>query len=212
MPFRSVLEDMDWLRDQWLLGDSDGLTDGDIRRASAQLDLLLVQGLLGKAWRHYGFDKQPRICGPDVEALAREKGFRLNLAGSVIAGGGRVAGINAAFLGSFRADNPITGVRADAEQGFRVVFTVIAGRAGAAEVSGPLTPLVKRKWFLAEYCESIGAVRRGTPITRREVIQFFRNYEGGAHHRLVNAVRASKKEVQEVIKELDGQIDVFDRN
>src|SRR5712664_534197 len=107
-PFCSLLEDIDWLRSAWLLGDSDRLSDADIRRGSTQLHLLLAQGLLQKAWMHYGLEKQPRISGPDIAALAKEKGLRLDLVGSLVAGGGLIEGVSASLIGGFRVNNPST--------------------------------------------------------------------------------------------------------
>src|SRR5450756_1427550 len=103
--FRSVLEDIEWLRDEWWLGPADLLSDGDLRRASAVLGLLLVDGLLQRAWRHYGFDGEPSIDGPDLAALATHHGVDLEHAVGVIAGGARTVGTDTGFVGLFRADN-----------------------------------------------------------------------------------------------------------
>jgi hypothetical protein len=47
------------------------------------------------------------------------------LAAALIAGGGRVGGLDLSFIGAFRVDNPTTGVPADAESGFAVCVTSI---------------------------------------------------------------------------------------
>src|SRR5262245_13800396 len=115
--FKSVLEDIEWLRNEWWLGQPDKLTEGHLRRGSAALHLLLIQGLLGTAWRHHGFFREPRLIGPDIVAIAKEKGLRLDL-GKCVAGGGHQNGLVLAFIGGFRIDHPKTGVPADADSGF----------------------------------------------------------------------------------------------
>jgi hypothetical protein len=180
-PFRSVLEDLDWLWNEWWLGQPDELTEGHLRRGSSTLRLLLVDGLLGKAWRHHGFQGQPSVEAPDLVALAKDRAYRLDLAAGVIAGGGRQNGLDMAFIGAFRVDNPSTGVRADAEQGFAVEVVSVARQATDDPDNGALYPLIHRSWYISEYLDSLSAVRRGQMITRRDVIEYFRNYAGGAH-------------------------------
>lgn len=166
-PFRSVLEDIDWLWNEWWLGQPDGLTEGHLRRGSSTLRLLLVEGLLAKAWRHYGFERQPRLVGPDIVALAASGGLRLDLAAGCIAGGGRQNGVDASFIGAFRVDNPSTGVSAEAEEGFAVCVTSIARTASEAPGASPLDTLVERSWSVSEYLESPGGVRKGEIIRVR---------------------------------------------
>src|SRR5262245_53700859 len=124
-PFRSLLEDIEWLLNEWWLGEPDKLTHGHLRRGSSTLRLLLTDGLIQKAWRHYGFERQPQIHGPDISAIAAQKGLRLSLAAALIAGGGRINGLDMSFIGAFRIDNPRTGIPAEAESGFAVVVTSI---------------------------------------------------------------------------------------
>ena len=181
--FRSVAEDIEWLRDEWWLGPADSLSDGHLRRGSAALGLLLVDGFLQKAWHHYGFEDEPAIQGPDASALALRKGLRLEHASAVITGGGREADQDIAFLGLFRVDHPETGVPADADSGFAVVQTGILLDAFATPTpGGDLNPLVNRVWSLSAYLEAPGAVRRGILISRRDIIQYFRTYAGGVGH------------------------------
>jgi hypothetical protein len=205
-PFRSVLEDIDWLWNEWWLGQPDGLTEGHLRRGSSTLRLLLVDGLLQKAWRHYGFERQPRLTGPDIIALAASQRLRLELAAALVAGGGRQNGLDMSFIGAFRVDNPTTGVPADAESGFAVCGTNVVRAVGGAPTPGPLDALVERSWYVSEYLDSPGAVRKGEIITRREVIEYFRNYVGGAHHDLLAGARHAKKERYELVADLQGHV------
>jgi hypothetical protein len=202
--FLSVADDIEWLRKEWLLADPESISEGDIRRGSSTLRLLLTDGLLQKAWRHVGHEKQPTLTGPDIGGLASREGLRLDLAALVVAGGARMNHIEWAYRGIFRADNQETGVRAEAEEGFGVQVTAIM-RDTRKPIPEPwLPPLLYRKWPLSEYLESPGAVRKGVVIKRREVIEYFRNYTGGVHHDLLNASKknATKRELYELAAEV----------
>lgn len=201
-PFKSVLEDIEWLRNEWWLGQPDTLTEGHLRRGSAALHLLLIEDLLGRAWRHYGYDRQPRLIGPDIVAIAREKGLRLDLALACIAGGGHQNGLVFAFIGGFKIDNPSTGVLADADVGWALCITNISRLANDSPVTGPLTALVERPWYLSEYLKSPGAIRKGEIIKRREIIEYFRNYIGGSHHDLLKGAKHGLNDRYELIAEL----------
>lgn len=210
-PFQSIADDVAWLRSEWLTATPESLTAGDIRRGSSTLRLLLTDGLLQKAWRRFGHQKQPTLIGPDIAGLAAREGLRLDLAALVIAGGARVGPVQMAYIGVFRADNQETGVPADAESGFGVQVTSIV-----RNLSNPLNeddrwvePLLYRKWPLSEYLSSPGAVRKGVLIKRREVIEYFRNYTGGVHHDLLNPSKkgASKRQLFELAAELDEHVE-----
>ena len=205
-PFASVLEDIDWLWEEWWLGEPDKLSPGELRRGSTTLNRLLVEGVLPAAWRHYGFERQPRIIGPDLAGLAKAGGLRVELAASCVAGGGRQNGLDAAFIGAFRVDNPSTGVRAEAESGFAVLQTSVVRAVSPVAGSSPLDALIERAWYVTEYLESPGAVRKGEIIKRREVIQYFRNYKGGAHVDLLGDNKRRKTDRYELISDLEGHV------
>ncbi len=204
--FSSVLEDLDWLWNEWWLGSGDRLTAGHLRRGSGTLRLLLVDGMLQRAWKHHGFRAQPRLVGPDMEALASLQGLRLDLAVGCIAGGGRQNGIDLSFVGAFRVDNPSTGVPADADEGFAVCTTAVARSAGQMPGPSPLNALVERLWPVSAYLEAAGAVRRGVVVKRREVIEYFRNYKGGVHHDLLRGRRHPKSGRYEILADLEGHV------
>lgn len=205
-PFQSVLEDLNRLWNEWWLEQPDKLTEGHLRRGSTTLWLLLVDGLLGKAWRHYGFERQPMLIGPDIVAIAQAKGLRLDLAAGCIAGGGRQNGIDLSFIGAFRVDNPSTGALADAEEGFAVCVTSIARIASPAPPPYDLETIVEKNWNLSSYLESAGGIRKGQIITRREVIKYFRNYKGAAHHDLLAGRKKADKDTYELIDDLEGHV------
>jgi hypothetical protein len=172
IPYLTVAEDLEWLRDEWWLGAPDHLTDGHIRRGASAIGALVNDGLLLQAWRHYGFQAEPRIVGPDLPALAAHNGVRLDLAATVITGGGRGALLESIMIGVFRVDNPTTGVPADADSGFAVKQTAIQRDAAALIVNAD--PLVDRIWPLSDYLASPGIVRRGNLVPRSAVIDYFR--------------------------------------
>jgi len=205
-PYQTVLEDLNWLRDEWWLGQPDKLTEGHLRRGSTTLSLLLVDGLLGKAWRQHGFEREPMLIGPDIVAIAQTQGLRLDLAAGCIAGGGRQNGTDVSFIGAFRIDNPSTGVLANAEEGFAVCVTSIARIASPAPPSYDLEPLVEKNWSLSSYLESAGAVRKGQIITRREIIKYFRNHKGAAHHNLLAGKKSAAKDTYDLIDDLAGHV------
>lgn len=85
--YSTIADDIEWLRDKWWLC-LEVPSDADLRRGSATLRRLLVDGMIQLAWRHHRFRGQTTVCAPDVEALAARKGLRLEHAACLIAGGG----------------------------------------------------------------------------------------------------------------------------
>lgn len=201
--FRSVLEDIDWLWDEWWVGQPDRLSSGALRRGSTSLHLLLVQGLLGKAWRAQGFSKAPTLYAPDLVGLAKNSNLKLELAAGCIAGGGRQNGVELSFVGAFKVRNPTTGVPAEADEGFAVQVVSVARIVGTSGSATPLDTLVRRQWNLSEYLHSPSAVRRGQCISRQEIIEYFRNYAGAAHHDLVNQRQRGNTRTQVLIAEIE---------
>lgn len=207
----TVAEDLEWLRDDWW-SQPDKLTDADVRRGGATLRRLLLdggQGAVVQAWRHFGLPKQPIVCGPDVEALLDVGGNKLELTATLIAGGGRVNGIDMAMIGIHRVDNPSTGVPADADEGFAVAVGSIArdatGRLGATTES-ELDVHLEREWPLSNYLDAPGAIRRGAFISRRDILQFFCKLAGSVH--LDRVLTSSRKRPWSFdhIEELEGRV------
>ncbi len=202
--YSPTLEDLEWLHDDWWIGDSDALEADDLRRASATLRRLLTDGELGRAWRHFGFAGQPSVVGPDCEALAVRLGLDLDLAASLVAGGGRHKNADWSFIGAFRVDNLTTGIPAEADAGFAVQTTAIARQAPGSP--GPLDPMVERSWPVTNYLESTGAVRMGARIKRREIIEYFRNFAGGVHTDITKGVGGKKDATYQLIHDLLGHV------
>ena len=205
MGYRAIAEDIEWLRDVWWHGDGHP-TEPDLRRGSAVLRRLLVDGEVLKAWRSQGFQDQPTVTAPDGGALATAHNVRLEHAASLVVGGGRLNGINAAMIGAFRVFNPATGQGPDAESGFAVLVTSILRDASAPSPPAPLVDMVEHTWRLTDYLSAPGAVRRGQIISRQLVIQFFANYAGGAHLDRISAVIRDKTARYELVAELERRV------
>jgi hypothetical protein len=205
MTYHATAEDIEWLRDVWW-GGGGLLTEPDLRRGSAVLRRLLVEGEISKAWRNHGFQGQPTIIGPDGAALAAMRNVRLEHAASLVVGGGRLNGIDAAMIGAFRVFNSATGQGPEAESGFVVLVTSILRDASSPAPPGPLLDIVERAWRLTDYLSAPGAVRRGEIISRQLVIQFFANYAGGAHLDRISAIIRNKTARYELVAELERRV------
>jgi hypothetical protein len=68
-PYQSIADDIEWLRREWLTAAPESLSEGDIRRGSSTLRLLLTEGLVQKAWLQFGHQKQPTLIGPDIALI-----------------------------------------------------------------------------------------------------------------------------------------------
>jgi hypothetical protein len=94
--FRLVAEDLEHLRDEWLATPRNDV----IRRGSVVLRRLLAEGVLQRAWKEFGFAREPSIIAHRLEALiAIHKG---NIV-SASAGGARDNGVEIACSMSFRS-------------------------------------------------------------------------------------------------------------
>jgi len=61
----AVKENLEFLRDEW----TQEIDDVSLRITSTVLRILVVEDALGKVWRLAGFEKEPRIIAPDLEAF-----------------------------------------------------------------------------------------------------------------------------------------------
>jgi hypothetical protein len=211
-PYGSVAEDIEWFRDQWCTVHIPP-ADDELLRGSAVIRSLLVEKVVGRAWRHHGFHGQPRLLGPDVEALAEKHGFELRHAASLIAGGGTVNGITAAMIASVRAFNEATGNGPDDDEGFSVQVSSILRDAREPEtVPNELSELTRKLWPLSDYLESTAAVRVGTKISCRNIVKYFANYCGGVHMDKTKAKSNRDLATYKLIDTLSGKViaDVMD--
>lgn len=191
-PWLTVAEDIEWLQQQWCTL-YEPPSDADLRRGSATLRRLLVNGLLGQAWRRFGFERQPKVIGPDVLALLARDNTELRHVVGLVAGGATIRGIQTSMIGAKRVDNPTTGVSADADEGFAVAVFHISRDARGAKGESDLTPLTEREWYLSKYLDAPGAIRLGQTISHLDIVKYFANVAGGVH---LDAVESSGEDDQ----------------
>lgn len=201
-PWTSIADDIEWFEKEWCTL-YEPPSEAEIRRGSAALRRLLVEGWLGKAWRHWGFEKQPSLAGPDLIALLAEEGVEVRHVASLIAGGATLSGIQTAMLGLCRVDNPDTGVSADAEEGFAVKQISIMRDAREPPPPNNLLALVERRIPLSNYLDAAGAIRTGQVISRRDIVAYFANVGGGVH---LGPSKNRKDQVHQLIEDLINKI------
>src|SRR5258707_1262072 len=93
----SIAEDLEYFREWWTNADR-ALKNVEIRHASGALRRLLVEDAAGKAWRGVGFEKSPKIKGPDLLAVCAEKKLGIAQAVTAVAGGVRYGGVDASCI------------------------------------------------------------------------------------------------------------------
>jgi hypothetical protein len=119
------------------------------------------------------------------------------------AAGIRFGGKEFAFLDLHRVNNPTTGVPAMAEQGFAIAIMATARIAGGS-TSSELDALCERRWFLDEYLNAPGLIRKGKKLSRREVIKHMANEMGGVH------VQKSESSLRELLSEAEDKVLIDD--
>jgi hypothetical protein len=86
---KAVASDLRFIAGTW----GTQVDDDSLRRGSAQLRMLLVEGLLQRAWKAAGFGCEPIIKAPKLEPfLALNKDIEF-----AVAGGGNYEGVQGAF-------------------------------------------------------------------------------------------------------------------
>ena len=167
-----VAEDLVYLRDNW----SNGASEAAVRRGSAILRRILVEGCLGQAWRSAGFAGEPEIEGMDINTCI--KGHEISQVEFASAGGATNNGITIGGVCHIKRN------RTDS-----IGPEIPAG--------GPPIPVALR---VSNYLEGSCAIVNGSAINRREVIKYMANTRGGVH--LGNGRRKSREEkiIQRVSK------------
>lgn len=205
-PWATVADDIEWFQKEWCTL-YEPPSNADLRRGSAALRRLLVDNMLQQAWRAHGFAEQPKVTGPDVKALLIELKRPLQHVASLIAGGATLNGIQFTLIGAARVANEITGVSADADEGFAVeVFNVSRDARNGEVDSSPLVDLTNKCWKLNDYLDAPGAVRRGMAFRRRDIVKYFANYAGGVHLKGSKQTYGRKERIYEHIAELNQKV------
>ena len=193
----AIAEDIDHFKRWWQHPENIDTTA--IRHGSATLRRLLVEDVAGTAWRQLGQLRTPKLQAPDLLAFYEKFHVDINLVAVAAAAGVRYGGLDTAFLGGRRVDNPTTGVPATADEGFAVAVSTVARRAATVQPS-ELDALIERVWFLPDYLAAPGLIRRGQVLTRREVIKHMANEMGGVH------IAKSTSAVRELLVEAEQKL------
>ncbi len=108
---KTVASDLRFLASTW----GTQVDDDSLRRGSAQLRMLLVEGVLQRAWKSVGFNREPMIKAPNLDPFLQvNAGIQLALAG-----GGNYEGVQGAFAIFKRDSKPaINPPNADPEYAF----------------------------------------------------------------------------------------------
>ena len=173
---RTVVEDLEYLRDTW----TGTIPDTEIRRGSAILRRLLVEDELGRAWRAAGNAQQPTIPAADLEAMLGHyprRGVACALAGGALHGGIYAAGI-----------------------------IMVDGPKPPEPATRDVELLMNRPYTVPQYLESACAYVRGTPITRRDLVKYMANVKGGVHLGSNSHARQRAKELISRVRVLEGLV------
>jgi len=204
-PYASVAEDIDHLQRTWCTIFTPP-SDTELRWGVAALRRLLVNGLLGRAWRAMGFEGEPVIASPDIEAMLQRQGTEVRHIASLIAGGGSVDGVEVCGLGMARVRNLETGRGPDEEEGFAVSVFNFSRDARSELTAGEYDEIVRSPTRLSAFLRSCSAIRRGQAVNRQEMIQYFAKWAGGVH---LDAERQSAEDPPHpfnLIRELEGKV------
>lgn len=152
---RTVSSDLRYLKEEW----DESIDDDSLRRSSTTLRRLLVgegTGDYSRAWRAVGLKREPSLQAVDLQP---QIGPGLPPSTHFLAAGGGTNGMMQATQITHlnRALNP----------------EEIAARFKAGSPT---------RWYgMREYLGSPDMVVVGTPISRRQIIQYVANKKGGAH-------------------------------
>lgn len=203
--YASVAEDIDHFQRAWCTIYVPP-SDVELRWGVAALRRLLINGLLGRAWRAMGFEGEPIIPSPDVERMLNQKDLRLEQVAHLIAGGGSVDGIEVCGLGMAKVFNPQTGKGPDEEEGFAVSVFNFSRDARGQLTAGEYDHLVRRPTKLSAFLRSWSAIRRGQAMSRHDVIQYFAKWAGGVHSDAERGADGLAPHPFELIEELKGKV------
>ncbi len=178
--FRRMRNDLCHLRER-TLGQGSSISDDDLRRISPTLRRLLVQDDLGQTWRQLGFERQPEVCGPDIDKMLIKEDVEAKHVAKMIAGGLTQSGITICGLGACKAANRETGIGPDADEGFAVKSLMFAKTSDGSPPGQSDDQDIYSIWPLSQYLDSAGGVIWGEMISRRKILQFHANHLDGAH-------------------------------
>jgi hypothetical protein len=178
---RIVAEDL-----QFLAGWNSGISAPEIRRGSATLRRLLIEGAYSSAWRAAGFEREPSLIAVDLSNVVAPSD--LGQVVFVLAAGAEFRGrcIASAMLNTGPSPPPPINdavLRPDGFPGERV-------------------------FRLSEYLRSASAYAFGEWITRGEVVKYIANVRGGVH--LSQSQKKSEAVLVERVSPIERRIIVFE--
>lgn len=203
-----VADDIDYFQSNWCTLYQPP-TDVEIRWGVAAIRRLLIEGLLGQAWRENGLLGEPSVEAPDVLAILAQQGTEVRHVAALIAGGACIDGIESAMIGSARTHNESTGIGPDAEEGFAVSVFQIARDARGEETEGPISHLVRTKFPVSAFLNSVAAIRIGEEIKRHDIIQYFSKEEGGVHLDRRSNRKKREGKIFNQIRDLQGKVQPY---
>jgi len=206
--YQIVADDIDYFQSNWCTLFQPP-TDVEIRWGVAAIRRLLMEGLLGQAWRESGLPGEPSVEAPDVLAILAHQGTEVRHVVALIAGGASIDGIASSMIGSARTHNESTGIGPDAEEGFAVSVFQVARDARGEETEGPISHLVRTKFPVSAFLNSVGAIRIGEEIKRHDIIQYFAKEGGGVHLDRRSNRKQKEREIFDRIRDLQGKVQPF---
>ncbi|WP_148896788.1 hypothetical protein [Geothermobacter ehrlichii] len=162
----TVAQDIEYFANDW----NENATEASIRRGSPILRRLLVERILGKAWRAVGKEKEPIIVGVNLDLMVGS--YDRNNLEIALAGGAAHAGIYAA---GYMLTKGTTHLRPPERK------------------NGSIDHIMKYEFPLNQYLESTCAIVAGATINRRELIKYVANVKGGVHLGLGSKAKQSIK-------------------
>lgn len=146
----NTIEDLRYLAGTW----NANVDDHVLRRSSTTVRLLLVEGMLQRAWRSAGFDKEPFVLAPRLECFLESAGGTRIVA--AVAGGGNYAGMDSAFA--------------------------MVNEGNEAVAPEPNVDPLAFRFTLRGFVNSCGIFAERQRISRREIIKYVANKLGSAHY------------------------------
>jgi hypothetical protein len=161
--FASVAEDLDHLGTEWFHNPPDAV----VRRGSVILRRFLAEGVLQRAWKAFGFQKEPTVVAPNLDLIL---GADRRVVEIATAGGADIGGTWAAGAILYRSAVPPMNQKMPDNA-------------------------LEYPFRLSEFTESVSAFIGGDVLVRREIVKYFAHFEGGAHLHLSSRVRKGEDEL-----------------
>lgn len=205
-PYSTVAIDIDYFQKIWgsIFAPPSEI---ELRWSVAALRRLLIEGYLGRAWRHVGFEREPVIPSPDILDALESLRIEPRHVAVMFAGGGSVNGVTMNVSGLARVYNPSTGQGPDADEGFAVSNVTFARDSRSQIQPSEHDEFLLKKTRLSEFLSRPSLIRRGQIISRQDFIQFYAKWGGGVH--LDEARKEINSEIFGLIDEVRGKHDFF---